>query len=183
MTKKLLGNERRKWLIEQLQRAKEPIPGRTLGDLANVSRQVIVGDVTLLKAQGHPIIATSRGYVYVEEDEKTTHHTKTIVCQHPPEETEEELFIFVDNGCTVKDVRIEHPVYGDLSASIMVSNRREVEQFIEKIRAADASFLLDLAHGGVHLHTVEAETKEDIIQAEKALKHAGYLVESSSFDG
>ena len=65
MTKKLLGNERRKWLIEQLQRASEPIPGRTLGDLANVSRQVIVGDVTLLKAQGHPIIATSRGYVYV----------------------------------------------------------------------------------------------------------------------
>lgn len=32
----------------------------------------------------------------------------------------------------VKNVVIEHPIYGDLEASLMISNRAEVDQFIEK---------------------------------------------------
>lgn len=180
MSEKILGDTRRQLLVDLLQKATRPLPGRALGERMNVSRQVIVGDITLLKAKGYPIIATSRGYVYVHDEPTSSKITKTIVCQHQPEDTEKELHILVDNGCTVKDVKIEHPVYGDLSASIMVSNRREVEQFIEKIQAVDATYLLDMTENGVHSHTIEAETEEDIIQAENDLKRAGILVDETT---
>lgn len=62
----------------------------------------------------------------------------------------------------------------------MVSNRREVEQFIEKIQAVDATYLLDMTENGVHSHTIEAETEEDIIQAENDLKRAGILVDETT---
>ena len=58
---------------------------------------------------------------------QTTIYERTIACSHPPDRTEEELYILVDHGVTVKDVKMEHPVYGDLTASIQVSNREEVK--------------------------------------------------------
>ena len=46
---------------EIIKGASNPIPGRELGELVKVSRQVISGDITLLKAKGEPIIATIVG--------------------------------------------------------------------------------------------------------------------------
>lgn len=51
---------------------------------------------------------------------------------HGPERTEEELQLIVDEGVTVKDVIIEHPVYGDLTASLRVGTRKEVQHFMKK---------------------------------------------------
>src|SRR5699024_8132728 len=80
MTKrKLEGAERRKKLVQLLQEATTPLPGRALGEQTGVSRQVIVGDITLLKAKGCPIIATSRGYLYID-DAKTDRARRTIAC-------------------------------------------------------------------------------------------------------
>lgn len=174
---KILGDERHQLVIETLKKAHKPIPGRELGDMMNVSRQVIVGDITLLKAKGEPIMATSRGYVYMHENGQQQTFEKVIVCRHTPEQTEEELNILVDHGVTVKDVKIEHAVYGDLSASIMVSNRNEVKAFIQNVKESNAVFLLNLTEGGIHLHTIEAPKEEDIIAAENALRTAGILVE------
>ena len=173
---KILGAERRQILVTTLMRSKEPITGRELGDLTNVSRQVIVGDITLLKAKGEPIIATSRGYVYMHPQIDLLRTEKIIVCNHTSEQTEEELNILVDNGITVKDVRIEHPVYGDLTASVMVSNRSEVKKFIENIQITNASFLLELTEG-IHLHTLIANSEQEIDNAVDALRIAGILVE------
>lgn len=173
---KILGAERRQILMTTLMRSKEPITGRELGDLTNVSRQVIVGDITLLKAKGEPIIATSRGYVYMHPQIDLLRTEKVIVCNHTSEQTEVELNILVDNGITVKDVRIEHPVYGDLTASVMVSNRSEVKKFIENIQITNASFLLELTEG-IHLHTLIANSEQEIENAVDALRLAGILVE------
>ena len=102
---------------------------------------------------------------------------KVLVCQHAPEQTEEELNILVDHGLTVKDVKIEHPVYGDLSASIMVANRLEVKEFMRRVTEANAAYLANLAEGGIHLHTVTADDQFQIDNAEIALRKAGILVE------
>ncbi|WP_370297258.1 3H domain-containing protein, partial [Rossellomorea marisflavi] len=90
---------------------------------------------------------------------------------------EEELNLLVDHGVTVKDVKIEHGVYGDLTASIMVSNRKEVKQFLTKIRSTNAAFLSELTDG-VHLHTLSATSKEALSEAENALERAGFLIHS-----
>lgn len=174
---KLLGDERRNIILDMLRTADRPMTGRELGELTNVSRQVIVGDITLLKAKNEPIIATNQGYLYIHAQAAPQKVEKTIVCRHLPEQTEEELNILVDNGVTVKDVKIEHPVYGDLSASIMVSNRKEVQAFIQEVDEANAIYLSKLAEGGIHLHTVLADNEQQIKDAEEALRKADILVE------
>jgi transcriptional regulator of NAD metabolism len=76
----------------------------------------------------------------------------------------------------VKDVKIEHPVYGDLTASIMVSSRKEVQQFLSRVTATNASFLSELT-SGIHLHTLSASSEELLDEAECALRDAGILVD------
>jgi uncharacterized protein len=176
-TEKVLGDERRQLIVDALQSAVKPITGRTLGEMTNVSRQVIVGDITLLKAKNVPIVATSQGYIYMQVQENLGRIEKTIVCKHTPNQTMDELNILVDNGVTVKDVKIEHPVYGDLSASIMVSNRNEVIEFIKRIRESDASYLSKLTEDGIHLHTIVADNEDQIKNAEEALRKVDILVE------
>lgn len=177
VNEKILGDERRRLIVDTLQASEKPITGRVLGEMTNVSRQVIVGDITLLKAKNVPIVATSQGYIYMPIQAIPEKIEKTIVCRHTPEQTIDELNILVDNGVTVKNVKIEHPVYGDLSASIMVSNRNEVKEFIKRIQEADATYLSMLTEGGIHLHTIMAEEEDQIKNAEKALKKAGILVD------
>ncbi|MCM3663855.1 transcription repressor NadR [Mesobacillus subterraneus] len=172
---KILGDERRAYILKRLQDSSEPITGSDLASITNVSRQVIVGDITLLKARNEPIIATSQGYLYMHAS-RPSGAERTIACSHDPEKTEEELILLVDHGVTVKDVRIEHPVYGDLTASIMVSNRYEVKQFMEKIRATNASYLSELTDG-IHLHTISAPTEKALDDAEVALRKADLLID------
>ncbi|MEI2664561.1 transcription repressor NadR [Rossellomorea sp. LJF3] len=174
--KKILGEERRQWILDKLMTKQAPITGGDLAKQTNVSRQVIVSDITLLKAKGEPIIATSQGYLFMPASNQDTMVERTVACRHHPHRSEEELFLLVDHGVTVKDVRIEHGVYGDLTASIMVSNRKEVEQFMKKIEETGASFLSELTDG-VHLHTLMAQTEQALDKAENALREAGFLIQ------
>ncbi|MBS4173685.1 transcription repressor NadR [Bacillus sp. FJAT-49736] len=173
--KKLLGEERRAFLLKVLQEKKLPITGSELAKETNVSRQVIVNDITLLKAKNEPIIATSQGYLYMQPPTEKTSAEKIIACLHRPEDTEQELNLLVDHGVTVRDVKVEHPVYGDLTASIMVSNRKEVEQFMEKIQSTRASYLSALTEG-IHLHTIAASDEKTLEDAIISLRNAGFLL-------
>ena len=132
--KKMLGEERRNELLKLLKNSKEPITGTQLAKYANVSRQVIVNDMNLLKARNEPIIATSQGYLYMNQDDTTALFEKKIVCIHNAEETEDELLTIVDCGVTVKNVIVEHPVYGEITASMMLSSRIDVEKFLQKVK-------------------------------------------------
>lgn len=181
MQKKWYGKARREQLMKLLSQHGEPMKGGELAEILGVSRQVVVQDVTLLKAQDVPITATSRGYIWSEEN-RSSMVSKVIACVHPPERTEEELNLLVDNGVLVRDVHVEHPVYGDIKASIMVKNRKQVQQFLTRVRETEASYLSELTNG-VHLHTIEAEDNKDLEDAVKALEDAGFLMTSASEDG
>lgn len=174
--KKILGEERRALILQQLKDSPVPLTGSELANRTNVSRQVIVGDITLLKAKNEPIIATSQGYMYFNTNSGTPSFERTIACHHSPKDTEKELNLLVDHGVLVKDVKIEHSVYGDLTASIMVSNRQEVKQFIEGIKKTNASLLSELTDG-IHLHTISATSVKALDKAESALKAEGILME------
>ncbi len=172
---KVLGDKRRQLILSWLKKSDEPITGNTLAKKTNVSRQVIVQDISLLKAQNEPIIATAKGYLYVRQSLTEPPFQWVIAVKHKPEETRKELEILVDHGVTVRDVTIEHPVYGDLKGSLMLSNRRDVDQFIKKIESSKASLLSELTEG-VHLHTLDAESEEQLKEACLALKKAGFLL-------
>ena len=173
--KKIFGDERRKQILQWLTDSRHPLTGGELAERANVSRQVIVQDISLLKAKNEPIIATSQGYMYLQQNKEEKLFERVVACKHTPEQTRDELQLIVDHGVTVKDVIIEHPVYGDLKASIMVSNRSEVEQFTEQVETTDAPYLLELT-GGVHLHTLQADSESKLDNAPRSLQEANYIV-------
>lgn len=174
-SKKMKADERREHILSLLKQRGVPVTGRSLAEEMNVTRQVIVGDVSLLKARNEPIVATSQGYMYMNDAKEELAFQKTIVCQHGSKETEEELNILVDHGVHVQDVVVEHPVYGDLTAQLRIANRRDVKKFIEQVNTTNASFLLELT-GGIHTHTIAADSKEALMEAEEALDEAGILM-------
>jgi uncharacterized protein len=175
-SKKMKANERREYILSLLKQRGVPVTGGSLAEEMNVTRQVIVGDVSLLKARNEPIVATSQGYMYMTDGKEELTYQRTIVCQHQGEDTELELNILVDHGVHVQDVVVEHPVYGDLRAQLRISNRRDVKKFIEKVHSTKAPYLLELT-GGIHTHTIAAESKEALREAEMALEEAGILME------
>ncbi|MFB5673971.1 transcription repressor NadR [Paenibacillus terreus] len=172
---KLSGAERREKLLQWL-KEHSPLTGSELARRASVSRQVIVQDITLLKAKNEPIMATSQGYMYLAQPEASDRPVERIVAvQHGPERTEEELQLIVDYGVTVKDVIVEHPVYGEITAPILASTRQEVHEFILRITSTNAAYLSELT-GGIHLHTLTAPDQERLDQACQALERAGFLL-------
>lgn len=176
--KKILGEERRNLILEWLKESDKPLTGSYIAEKVNVSRQVISQDITLLKARHEPIIATSQGYIYIKE-QQNSRPSRMIVSTHNQEQTMDELYLIVDCGVTVKDVKVEHSLYGKLSASIGVSNRSDVDQFYEKVKATKAPLLLQLT-GGPHIHTLEADSEEQLDQAVQKLTDAGFIVKNAT---
>lgn len=171
---RMTGEQRREYIIKKLQKSTRPITGTALADETGVSRQVIVTDMALLKTSNEPIIATNRGYLYLDNQTDNALHRKVVICQHPPELAKEELEIIVDCGVTVVDVIVEHPFYGEMTGSLMVQSRFDVEQFLTAISQQEATLLSELTDG-IHLHTIEADSEEKINRACEKLQDAGIL--------
>jgi len=167
--------KRRRRIIERLEEADAPVTGTELARELGVSRQAVVQDVALLRAEGHEVLATPQGYVIAPEvDSAAVPHRARIAVDHPPERTEEELNTFVDCGVRVVDVIVEHALYGDLTGALMLSTREDVRRFIRQLSEMDAPLLSSLSDG-VHLHTVEFDKVEDFKRAEGILRSKGLL--------
>ena len=78
------GTQRRAAIEELLRHAEGPLSGSALAKQLGVSRQIIVGDVALLRAAGLDIAATPRGYVLLKQ---TTGLVRTVACVLPGEST------------------------------------------------------------------------------------------------
>ena len=164
---------RRQAILDRLRTANRPVSASALAAGLNVSRQIIVGDIALLRAGGAEISATPRGYVLPRA---TDGITRTIACRHTLAQTGQELDILVDNGCTVLDVIVEHPVYGQLTGQLQISSRYDVEQFLVRIHDSDAA-PLSMLTGGLHLHTLCCPNEDAYTRACAALKAAGLLLD------
>ncbi|HSU78856.1 MAG TPA: transcription repressor NadR [Candidatus Angelobacter sp.] len=171
---KVLGEERRQLLLKWLKETRDPITGSELARRTNVSRQVIVQDISLLKAKNEPIIATAQGYLYIQQT-TTQQAFRVIACKHTPEQMEKELHLIVDFGVTVKDVIVEHPVYGEITASLRLNNRRDVHHFINGMNSTHATLLSGLT-GGIHLHTLEGTDESQLDACINALGREGFLL-------
>ncbi|WP_431308980.1 transcription repressor NadR [Halalkalibacter lacteus] len=172
--KKILGDKRRDLIIQWLSKSNKPITGGELANRTNVSRQVIVQDISILKAKKHPIIATAQGYIYVQSN-PSPRVSRIIACKHSPAETKEELFILVDHGITVKQVIVEHAIYGEITASLMLSTRHDVEKFCKSVEHTQSALLSELTDG-VHLHVIEAEHHYQLDTVVQALEENGFIL-------
>ncbi|HMM06669.1 MAG TPA: transcription repressor NadR [Clostridiales bacterium] len=166
---------RRKKIAELIAASPTPLTGNELAGVMKVTRQVVVQDIALLRAGGSPIIATPSGYMILEQVVKGR-ALKVFPCRHNSlEKAEEELMIMVENGGKVRDVIIEHPVYGEISGTLNLSTVMAVKNLIQRLRQKDAQ-MLSFTTDGVHLHTVEAATEEELTKIENELRSAGILI-------
>ena len=163
---------RRKTITHILEEAKAPVSAAALAREFSVSRQIIVGDVALLRAAGLDIAATPRGYVLPKE---TTGLVRTVACVHPGEAMARELEIMVDQGCQVMDVVVEHPVYGQLSGQLQVFSRYDADVFWNALQKNGAQPLCSLT-GDIHLHTLVCPDEARKARVLAALEEKGYLM-------
>lgn len=170
------GDKRREELIKMLTNASKPLSGGSLGKIYGVSRQVIVQDIALLRAQGLDIIATARGYVLYKDTKKNKQ--RVILVKHGYNDIGDELNTIVDFGGIIRSVLIEHPIYGEMTGNMMIETRRDVEQFVKDICGFDAYPLMNLTYG-IHMHTIEAENENILDEIEDALHKKGYLYTES----
>lgn len=166
----MTASERRQAILARLTGGSAPISATALAKEYGVSRQVIVGDVALLRAGGQPVSATPRGYVLAREDAGLL---RTVAVRHSQADTGRELQICVDNGCTVVDVIVEHALYGQLTGQLQLSSRYDVEQFL--LRSQGPQPLAALT-GGIHLHTLRCPNQEAYLRVLAQLDEAGFLL-------
>ena len=78
-------------------------------------------------------------------------------------------------GGNVLDVFVEHDIYGTITADLNLKNRRDVMEFVERVRTNKTVPLKELT-AGKHTHTIEADTEEVLDEIEAELLKKGYLL-------
>ncbi len=164
------SDERRKSIVNLLLSENRPISGNELSDTYGVSRQIIVKDISILKELGNDIMATNSGYVILSSPMKE----RVFKVFHTTEQTEDELKIIVDLGGTVADVYVWHKAYGKMGATLNISSRSKIDQFLESVRTGKSVELMHIT-GGYHYHTVRAENEEILNQIEEVLNEKKYI--------
>ena len=165
---------RRDAVLEILRSTGKPVSAAVLATQFHVSRQIIVGDVALLRAAGEQITSTPRGYMIQRPQDGIIYR---LVCRHNADEMGDELNAIVDQGCEALDVIVEHPLYGQLTGNLNLYSRYDVEQFLQRCALTDAHPLSDLT-GGIHLHTIRAPDEEAYQRVKDALRELRILLEA-----
>lgn len=165
------GQERRQEILNIIRSSTAPVSGAALAKELKVSRQVIVQDIALLRAGEIQILSTARGYLI--QDAPCA--VRVFAVNHTDEEIPLELNTIVDQGGRVRDVFVQHQVYGKLRADLIIRSRRDVERFMEGIQNGASRPLKNLT-SGVHWHTVEADTEEDLDLIGLKLQEIGVLL-------
>jgi len=169
-----MSEARRKALIKLLEKSGEPLTGTTLAEHLGVSRQVIVQDIAVLRAQGIQIVATSNGYTCPSKIQEGK-LIRTIVSKHNGNvEMADELMMIIEYGCKVIDVVVEHPVYGEIVVNLHIATIEDVKRFIENVKRTNAKPLASLTEGE-HIHTIEVPSEKVFKILLADLKEKGYV--------
>lgn len=168
------GDKRRSKILKEIANANSAVSATTLSKTYGVSRQIIVGDIALLRASGHKVVATPKGYIIQNNDGR--YYAKVAV-NHNAKETETELRTLLNMGVYVIDVSVEHPIYGEISGVLDFKNHDDIDNFMHNIESEKAE-LLSILTQGTHVHTLSCESREHFIKAQQKLDDLGFLIKN-----
>lgn len=171
------GEERRSKIISILETSTKPVPGAELSQILSVSRQVIVQDMAIIRANGYEIVATNRGYVLHNNGEIQ----RVFKVNHTDEQIEQELCDIVDIGGKIKDVFVYHKVYGVVRAELNIKSRRDVKKYMEQIHNGNSSPLKNVT-SGFHYHTIIADSVESLDEIQDKLAKDGFLAKLQDYE-
>lgn len=164
--------KRREQLAALLTGASGALSGSALAKELGVSRQVIVGDIAVLRGEGFNIISTTKGYVLAD----SLVCSRVLKLQHSDEDVKTELETVINAGGSVKNVFVNHKMYGRLSAPMNIATHRQIADYLDDIRYGKSAPLKNVT-SGYHYHTVLAESEAVLDEIEKQLRQLGFVVE------
>lgn len=171
------GEERRTGIIKRLTDSTLPISASSLAKELGVSRQVIVQDIALLRANGTEISSFARGYML----NKKRVCTRVFKVIHSDDEVEKELTLIVDAGGTIENVFVYHKVYGMVKAPMSIRSRLDVQNFLEGINSGKSSLLKNVT-SGYHYHTISADCEKTLELIAQKLKENGFLAPLQEYE-
>lgn len=163
---------RRNEILSLIGNAESPLPANVLAERFNVSRQVIVQDIAILRANGYDVTATNRGYVLNSEIQAT----RIFKCRHSLEEIVDEGVLITDLGGRIEDIFVNHRIYGRIAARLGLYNRIHAEELYRSLVSGASKPLMSVTDG-YHYHTVSADSEEILDLIEQKLRSSGYLIE------
>lgn len=166
------ADERRNSIMEMLISEKKAIKGTTLAESFNVTRQIIVKDIAILRAKGNNIIATPDGYMINNINDR---FREIIAVNHNDNEMVDELEVVVKYGGIIEDVIIEHQLYGEIRGNLMIKNLNDLNRFKNSLKEIEARPLATLTNG-IHLHTISVDSKENLELIKQELKEKGFIL-------
>lgn len=164
--------ERRAEILSIIATSPAPVTANYLSQKFCVSRQVIVQDIAILRANGNIVISTNRGYV----TDGGVRAERVFKCRHSLDSLVLESEIIISHGGRVEDIFVNHRVYGRISAKLELSTLRHAEELYRSL-ASGASKPLMSVTDGYHYHTVTADSESQLDEIGSALKEAGFLIE------
>ena len=170
----MTGAERRRKIASLLD-SRTPISGTELARQLGVSRQVIVQDIALMRAEDKRILSTNKGYLLHDAGSQAGLCRRVFHVCHTTEQVLDELTTISELGGQVLDVSVEHALYGQIRVDLVIRTPQDAEEFSARLQASAGEPLNTLTRGD-HYHTVEARSERllDLIEAE--LRRKGYLV-------
>ncbi|MDE6613323.1 MAG: transcription repressor NadR [Clostridia bacterium] len=164
--------ERRQEILSLLGNTDNPIPANVLKERFDISRQVIVQDIAILRANGYDVISTNRGYILNGKQQVT----RVFKCRHTFEQLVDEGELIINLGGRVEDIFVNHRVYGRISARLDLHNRLHVEELYRSLVSGASKPLMSVTDG-YHYHTVSADSESVLNEIERALRGKAYLIE------
>ena len=155
------GEERRNQIVDILKHSSSPVPGTQLAQILDVSRQVIVQDIALIRAKNIDVFSTNRGYVLNDKQE----YSRILKVKHGDDEVEAELGAIVDMGGWIRDVFVYHKVYGVIRAEMNIHSRRDIRKYLEN-----------------HYHTIVADDEQTLDLIQEELGKLGFLAKLQEYE-
>ena len=171
----MTGEERRAKILEKLMEQGPPLSGAALAKLFHVSRQVIVQDIALMRAENYGILSTNKGYLYRLTKEENPLPKRVFFVKHTTQQVLEEFQTVIELGGKILDVAVEHELYGQIRVDLMIETAQDAVEFSHKLELCRDNPLKVLTDD-CHYHTIAAPSEKllDLIQQE--LQSKGFLI-------
>lgn len=171
----MTGEQRRSQILNLLMQQNAPLSGAALASRFHVSRQIIVQDIALMRAENHNILSTNKGYLYRTAEAENTQPKRVFFIRHDTAQVLEEFMTVIELGGKILDVAVEHELYGQIRVDLLIETPQDACDFAEKLLSCRDNPLKVLTDD-CHFHTVAAPSEKllDLIEAE--LMEKGFLV-------
>lgn len=169
------GENRRVRILQLLKDQGTPLSGTALAKAMGVSRQVIVQDIALIRAENHSILSTNKGYVFrPDSDAGSVQPKRVFFVRHSTDDVLDEFLTVLELGGTILDVAVEHELYGQIRADLLIETPQDARDFVSRLAACRDNPLKVLTDD-CHYHTVAAPSEKLLDLIAQELTRKGFI--------